>query len=55
MMKVQWWQDGEPMVCDCVRIELANDCGDLLIRFTDEVDGDWLIIDRENFYMAWEV
>ena len=36
MLRVQYFQDGEPMVEDCIRIEAANTSGDLLITFSEK-------------------
>lgn len=48
-MTVEYYQDGELMVCDCIAIEKATEGGDLIITFSDKAE-DYLIIDRDNFF-----
>lgn len=48
-MTVEYYQDGELMVCDCIAVEKATEGGDIIITFSDK-EGDYLIIDRGNFF-----
>ena len=48
-MTVEFYQDNELMVLDCIAVEKATEGGDIIITFSDK-ESDYLIIDRENFF-----